>query len=284
MNTTANGPTQMWSGIAAAYATYTSPFVPTDEDIHLTESAIERWHSEHRDVVINAALLGATPRLATMKWPDRSFLLGVDSSPDVINAIWPGNIAGLRGMACANWAALPLREGSCHIAVGDGSLIAFRYPDGFHEFARSVSRVLSDDGVLILRCYIQPEKQETVDQVFQALIEGRIGNVNQFKFCLFMALQPTAQEGVCVRDVYATWASRRIQEETLVKEFGWDRAAIRGMEMWRHSDTVYTFPKLAQMRSVLQRCFAEQTIVYPVYELGERCPTFVLTPNRPRRL
>jgi len=41
----------------------------------------------------------------------------------------------------------------------------------------------------------------------------------------------------------------------------------------------YTFPTLAEARAALRDDFSEIACGLPGYELGERCPTFVLAPR-----
>jgi hypothetical protein len=109
-------------------------------------------------------LLGVTPEIAGMDWPERSSLIAVDSSLPMAQAVWPGNLPQ-RWVVCGNWLALPQREPSCHVVIADGSFNCLPYPDGFRALAKTVSRVLCSDGILVLRCYIRSRERETPEGV-----------------------------------------------------------------------------------------------------------------------
>ncbi|MCB0190031.1 MAG: methyltransferase domain-containing protein, partial [Caldilineaceae bacterium] len=120
----------------------------------------------------NALLLGVTPAIATMKWPRRSRLLAVDSSEGMLDAIWPGDEPGVRLARAGNWLTLPVKSGSCTTVIGDCSFNCVAFPTVVQQLAASVARVLKEDGVLILRLYVQPERAHSLEQYFDDLLNG----------------------------------------------------------------------------------------------------------------
>ena len=57
--------------------------------------------------------------------------------------------------------------------------------------------------------------------------------------------------------------------------------AVRTIEAYRGLNARYTFPTLEELRALFADCgFGILDIAIPRYELGVRCPTFVLTPPR----
>jgi hypothetical protein len=267
---------ETWGRVAEAYATYTSPLRPCREDIALVERAARDWERAHPDVPMRALLLGATPDVATAAWPSGSTRAAVDSSLAVIKAIWPGDVRGSRWVVCGNWVSMPRQQRSSEFVVGDGSLIAFRYPDGFRAAAAAIHDVLTDDGILVLRCYVRPDHCEDKEDVIRDLLGPGIRDINHFKFRLFLATQTSTEAGAPVREMYEFLRSR-VSEDTLRSMPGWSRAAVDGFEMWKNADTVYTFPTLTELRDVLGQFFWERAIWYPTYPLGDCCPTLVLT-------
>ena len=61
-----------------------------------------------------------------------------------------------------------------------------------------------------------------------------------------------------------------------------DAGHLTTVEVYRGSPAVYSFPTLAELRAELAADFEELSCHVPGYELGERCPTLVLSP-RPHR-
>src|SRR5262245_61791939 len=102
-----------------------SPLGPSDEDVRSMQDAI-RLHTGAAPKPTRVLLLGATPRLAEMQWPDGTMLLAVDASRDVVRGLWPGNVPGRRRVVQADWRCLPVRDAACDLAVGDGSLNCLR--------------------------------------------------------------------------------------------------------------------------------------------------------------
>ena len=267
---------QTWAGIARAYATYTSPLRPCREDLEMVERAACDWRRAHPEHPMRVLLLGVTPDIATLAWPPESTLVALDSSRAVITALWPGDVRSRRSAACANWLAMPLRARSCDFVTGDGSLNAFRYPDGWRAAAAAIRHVVADTGVLVIRCYVRPDEPEGPDAVIADLVGPGIADINHFKFRLFLAMQQTTEAGSPVREIHRFLRSR-VSEEMLRSMPGWSRAAVDGFELWRNADTVYTFPTLAEVRDVLGQCFRERAVRFPSYVLGNCCPTLLLT-------
>lgn len=265
-----------WAGVAEAYATYTSPLRPCRDDVEVVERAVWDWARAHPGQSMRALLLGATPDLATANWPAGATLVAVDSSMSVIKAIWPGDVCTRRWAACGNWLSLPLRDCSCDIVVGDGSLNAFRYPDGWRAAAAAIRDALSERGVLVIRCYVRPHRPEEPEDVIRDLVGPGIADINHFKFRLFLAMQGSIEAGAPVREIYR-FLRCRVTDGALRSMPGWSPAAVEGFELWRNADTVYTFPTLSEVREVLGPFLCERGVSFPSYALGDCCPTLRLT-------
>jgi hypothetical protein len=271
-----------WHRLASCYPALGWPLRPSGEDIRLMEEAVANWAASQPAVSLNALLLGVTPEIATMRWPAESSLTAVDGSPAMVRIVWPGDIPVKRRVVCSNWLALPLQDASCGVVIGDGSMNCLPYPNGYRRLAEEVRRVLSPDGIYILRCYIQPVAQESPDQVFADSFHSEaVPSFHHFKFRLLMAMQQSTQTGIAVDDVYRYWTDRKIDTALLTSRAGWEKSAIDTIELYRQSATVHSFPSLAEYRSVLGEFFDEISFSSLPCTLGERCPILVLRP-RPR--
>ena len=272
-----------WGGVGRAYAALGPPLRPSAADIAFMESAAASWSATHRRPP-RALLLGVTPQIAQMRWPPGASLVAADNSIPMMRAVWPGSVAGQRGAVCSNWPCLPLRASSRDLVLGDGSFSCLRYPNGFRAVAAEVRRVLRDDGMLILRCYIQPVQPERKEDLVADLLRGGIPSFHWFKYRLLMAMQQSTERGVPVDEVYRYWAGLNIDEAALVARTGWDAPGIRMIELYRGTPTVHTFSTLAEMRAVLGEFFEEIDISATSEVMGDRCPILLARPrSKPRR-
>jgi hypothetical protein len=266
--------TSYWDHFAAAYANLGGPLRPSGEEIGLIEGIVREWTESRRIASPRALLLGATPAIAAMNWPAKTRLTGVDDSFPMAKSVWPGNVPGERAMVCGNWLAMPVREASCDVAVGDGSINCLSYPEGFRALAETVSRLLRGSGLLVLRCYLQAEPRESAEELHDEALRGSIGSFHTFKLRLLMALQRSAQAGIAVEDVYR-WVRRHVDLSSLPERTGWSRASVETLEFYRDSATVYAFPTLDELRSELLPRFEEAALHVPTHEMGPRCPILV---------
>jgi len=271
-----------WNVLAGCYGALRPPLVPSPEEIGFMEETTAAWAASHPGIPVQALLLGVTPLIARMRWPKSSVLVAVDGSFAMVRRVWPGNVAGVRGAVQGDWLALPLREHSCHVVIGDGSIncLGLIYPEGFRRLAEAVFRALDGDGIFLLRCYLQPDVQERPEDVFEATFHAPIPTFNEFKFRLLMAVQQSAREGLVVNEVYRYWASLNVDATELASRTGWDQSAIEMMELYRGAQTVYTFTTRSELLSVLCEFFDVASISTSPSYLGRRCPILVLRPRR----
>lgn len=242
------------------------------------EAAAAGWSDGPARRPPQALLLGATPQIASMRWPQGTTLIAADHSLPLIEAIWPGNTPS-RQIAGAEWTELPLPDGCCDIAIGDGSLACVRYPDGMRAVASEVRRVLRQGGKFITRVYLRREVSEHKEDLVEELLRGEIPSFHWFKFRLLMAMQESVEQGVAVEDVYRYWVSLKIDAQALSERTGWDANGIRMIELYRDANTVYAFPTLHEMRALLSEHFGEITISMPSPVMGDRCPILEALPR-----
>ena len=273
-------PGSYWGKVAARYAQMDSPLRPSAEDIRFFEETAGAYALRHPQERNRALLLGVTPDIAAMRWPLSFSLLGIDESNEMVKGLWPGDVPGQRWAVNGNWLSLPKRPSSCDIVIGDGSMNCLRYPDGHRAFARSVRDALKREGIFILRCFTQTERQEGPDQVLEDAMRGEIPTFTQFRFRLLMAMQPSTGEGIAVNRVYRFWTSHAPTESLLLSRTGWPKSDIDVIELYRDGGAVHTFPTLAECRSTLSEFFDEISVSFPTYYAGDRCPRLVLTPRR----
>jgi ubiquinone/menaquinone biosynthesis C-methylase UbiE len=208
----------------------------------------------------------------------RARLIAVDNSPHMIEALWPAEAGTAAEAVCGDWRAIPLPDGSADIALADGSLNLLKYPEGYDEVLGELRRVLRPRSRIAIRCFVQPAQRESCSEIWENANAGRVGNFHILKWRLLMALRRNGTPAVRIGDAYEeVHRASNGELPALARRFGWSVEEVQTIAVYRGSDTCYTFPT----RDQFQACFAQAgfalvNCVTPAYELGERCPTFVL--------
>lgn len=222
-------------------------------------------------------VLGTTPELCRLGVELGSRIIAVDSSADMCRALWLGDARATDTTICADRRQIPLPAKSVDFVLADGSLSMLPFPGGYASLLSELRRLLRPGGGCSFRCFVKPDPNETVDQVFEALLRGEMGNFHVLKWRMAMALQPDAEAGVAVGSVWQEFSRMWKDPSLLADRFQWPLAEVRTIEVYRNVDTRYTFPTLAQYHETfVTRDFHVVETVTPSYELGERCPSFVL--------
>lgn len=272
--------TDHWNEHARRWQHFGPPLRPLPVDVAVVEDLAERHAKSIAGDMFSAVLLGVTPELAAMQWPERTRLLGLDRCPDMIAGLWPRDSVPMEARAVqGDWSAIPHQPGSIDMVVGDGCYVLLPYPEIYNAVSAEVARVLKPDGRFSIRVFVRPEKRERPEQVMADLREGHIGSFHAFKWRLAMSLHGTLDEGVCVGDIWAYWNANRIDDAILADRFGWTEGSIQTIHAYRDVDTRYHYPTLAEIRKHFSGYFEEVSCHIFDYELAERCPTFVLKPR-----
>ena len=263
-----------WNTHAQQWQWIGSPLRPAAEDIRIAEAALGKWQARAGKKSIAVALLGVTPETADMTWPAPAQLVAVDHTEAMIRALWRREAA-----ICADWTALPLASASQDVVVGDGCFCVLETGRDYRKLAREMRRVLRDDGVVVMRFFIRPDRAETLKQVTDTLDRGGIGNFHAFKWRLAMSLHGELEDGVRLNEIWDAWNKACPDARALAAKLKWRIEEIRTIDAYRGAHGRYTFPTLGEVRRLLAQDFNEVSCSFPGYELGERCPTLVLQPR-----
>lgn len=272
-----------WNQHARQWQFVGPPLRPTREDVdlfvRLVDEGLPRTRTPGRPP--RAALLGVTPELASMRWPEGMRLAAFDRCPGMLTEIWPGaSLAPSAAAVRADWRELPVADGTFDVVVGDGCYTLVDSVAGYRALGAAVARTLAPDGAFVMRFFVRPETPEVLADVFAALRAGRIGSFHAFKWRLAMALHGTLDEGVRVAAVWKAWHEHEGDADGLAARLGWRVAEVRTIDAYRQADARYTFPTLAEAREILALHFVEETCCFARYELGDRCPTLRLRRRR----
>ncbi len=254
-----------------------SPLCPAPDDVNLMEALLRDVSQTTNGGPLCALLLGVTPELTRMSWPQQTRLLALDRNREMVQMVWPRRYLSLPAVAvCSDWRALPIRDANVHVVVGDGCYSQLESAECYQEVSAEVCRVLRPGGHFVMRFFVRPDPAESTAEVFADLASGRIGNFHILKLRLAMALNDRVDVGVQLGDIWEAWNAEGLNAELLSRQLNWPRAAISTIDAYRDLETRYTFPTLQELRARLSNHFVELACHIQGYELGERCPTLLM--------
>lgn len=263
-----------WEQHARQWRYVGGPLRPCEEDVRIMERLVRSHRQGH---ALLALLFGVTPELAAMRWPEGTRLLAVDRSEGMIRDVWPHSGLDVAAHVIrGDWNALPIRDGSLDLVIGDGFYTPLNYPRDYLRLGSELFRVLRPGGHYLIRVFIRPDRPETLEAVRQDFLAGRIISFHAFKWRLAMALHGSLDAGVRLADIWDQWQVMRREADRQGLKPDWPEAEVATIDAYRGVATRYTFPTLAELRDILRPHFIEQECHFPAYELGERCPILLL--------
>ncbi len=259
------------------------PLRPAPQDVDFCRRAVADAFGETATPASRALLLGVTPEVATMPWPEGSGLLALDSSAAMIRNVWPHGSVTNATVALGDWTRMPVRDEAYDIAIGDGSLGSLTYPEPLLTFIRELRRVLRDGGTLVTRVFARPESPDSVAAIFEDVLSGRSRNFNLFRWRLAMALHGDLAAGTRYGDVWDAWHDHVADPHALASELGWDPHVLQIMEGYKGAEFRTIFPTIRELRELLAEWFEPTACFVPEYEDGDRYPTLVFRARPGRR-
>ena len=263
-----------WQENARRWQHLGPPLRPSAQDIGFNSDIVQEWGRHHGTPRV--LLLGVTPEIYNLPWPEGTSFLAVDHSQAMIDAVWPGPKEATQ---CIDWFSLQLPDNSRDIVLCDGGLPLIAYPHKQQQLVRILQAILSDQGLCILRLFVPPPQQESPDAVLSDLLEGKISNLNILKLRLGMSLMKSTAEGVAVGMIWQLIHEVAPDLERLASRIGWSVEHMLVINAFRGSADRFYFVTVTQVTDLF--CdnpggFEVHRLRVPSYDLGERCPTIVL--------
>lgn len=267
-----------WPRIARNWRHIGPPLRPSGEDVTAFGRLIADWTHENPGDVPRGLILGVTPELHDLPWPDRERLHAADHTPEMITYVWPG--AAERALRC-DWRHIPLANGSVDIAMCDGGLHLVPGEGGQTQLASHLARLVAAGGLVAFRLFLPPERREPVEAVLEDLLDGRIANLNQLKLRLGCALMESSEKGVALRDVWSCLDQLAGADgwQGLSARLGWDQDHLAAIDSYRDSPARYHFVSEEQAIALFTEAtggaFILERTTRPDYPMGGLCPTVV---------
>ncbi|AXQ29001.1 methyltransferase domain-containing protein [Solimonas sp. K1W22B-7] len=267
----------VWTRHSGQWQRIGSPLKPLPEDARRALSLVQPALAE-AGLPSKVLVLGVTQELVQLPWPAGGRLLAVDHSGPMIASLWRPSTAVSSEVLRARWQELPLPDASVTAIVGDGSLNALPSLAGIPAVLSEARRVLRPAGLMALRCFIRPDRQESLEAVRDAALQGQVGSFHALKWRVAMALPADAGFSVAVTDILASFEQLFPDRDELARRAGWPRESTDTIEAYRGTDTRYCFPTLAALAEVAAPHFSIVEQRCGEYELAERCPTLCFRP------
>ncbi len=263
-----------WGQFALLWRVMGPPLRPSQQEVGFYAEAAGEWMRLGGSPRV--LLLGVTPEIYHLPWPEGTDFLAVDHTQAMIDHVWPGPPEAVRR---AEWLDMGLPTASRDIVFCDGGLNLLKYPDEQKRLAHAIGDVLSDGGLCVLRLFVPPPQREEPGAILDDLLAGRIPNLNVLKLRLWMALRQSADEGVALRAVWRTVHDAAGDLEALAARIGWPVDHMLAINAYRESPAQYYLPTADEVTELFcgDKCgFDLRRVCAPDYELGRQCPTIVL--------
>jgi SAM-dependent methyltransferase len=186
-----------WNYSIEVYKRMGSPWRPSQPEIAIMGNRVARWMGERAGKEkIQALVLGITPEIVNMAWPDQTRLIAVDSSEAMIREFQPAEHVDERRFIQGDWMNPPFRSHQFDVIIGDGVFSIPDYPDGYRNLARIISEILKPGGLFLTRVHTQSEPKEHLEEIAAAYCSGKIVDYHQLRFRLITAMQSNTCQGV----------------------------------------------------------------------------------------
>jgi SAM-dependent methyltransferase len=246
--------------MSARYAAYTPPLRISQTEWNAYIELISQWHAEKRDssLLPKVLVMGATPDFYGFPWASGTDLLAVDHSSDMLAAIWPGNP---EQRLCQDWTTMDLPDASRDVVLCDGGFTFINHPEPLQQLAENVARIMAPGGRFITRLFVNAVRQETPAELFAALEQGNLANINELKLRLWLALNSTLNSnlnggertGVRLADVWRCFSAQYPSAGTLAERSAWPESEWHLMKAYEGTTDTYYFPSVEQISQAFQQ-------------------------------
>jgi|SRR5579864_1207328 len=254
------------------------PLSPSAEDIRYYERKAQGCaDSQGNSFPLNALLLGVTPGIVSMRWPEGTSLVAVDWSGGMFRSAWPRQGAPVGAAAViGDWRELPFAPARFDFAAGDGCYTALgSFQDGARLNAE-LHRSLRPGGLLSIRCFCRPETPLRIERLFEELAAGQVRNLDLLRWLTAMAVHGNSRGGVALQSVWKVWNERFPDLSALKAQFGWTEDAFANLERWSKLNMRYSFATLGELRGLAAPHFELLEHEIPDYEWGECFPRLLM--------
>ena len=266
-----------WSEISEIWKQVGAPLRPSKEDLEFIKLKLNQL--DRKLDCLKVLVLGVTPEYYHLPWPDDTDLRAVDHTKEMIKELWPGP---KESAECCEWTNLPFETSSVDLILCDGGLHLLPYPDDQKKLVNEIRRVLCPGGIFMLRLFLPPEHEQSVESIFSNLLDGKIDNLNELKLQLWAALQENKRDGVNLHNVWTAVHEITPDLGTLASKMNRPVKHAEVLNTYKESDKKYYLISLTDVIDLFTKSpggFKVKKVDKTSYRLGERCPTVTFERN-----
>lgn len=223
------------------------PLRPSAGNLMAFQTVIDDWTNAHPGRTPRALVLGATPELWSLAWPDRDKVSMVEPDPERAEQIWPGPESSRR---VARWVTIGPGDGLFDIVLCDAGLHTLAYPNVQTNLRRHLAAVMPTGSLLAVRLIAPPAQREPTVSVASELWAGNIGDMSQLLIRLSHSLQQSPTVGVRDSAVWLKFCGLCKDWDTLLARTGWSPMSLAIAERYRFSPVNHYFVSPAEVLEV----------------------------------
>jgi SAM-dependent methyltransferase len=263
---------------------FVPPLAPCEEDVAWYEAQARNCAESREGGGLVALLLGVTPGIATMRWPDDTTLVAVDWAAGMLGNVWPRHGTPARAQPLrGDWRELPFASRSVDFVVGDNLYMTMGSVDESVRLNREVGRVLRPGGRYCQRSLGRTDRAVPAEELFENLRSGRVRHLDFFRFLLAMAVQGASREGVALDQVWRLWNQRMADAASLGDGFDWAELGLANLETWRGSVGRYCFLSQSEAIELAEPLFDVLETDKPNYEWRDHVSRLVMRRRSPKQ-
>ena len=248
------------------------PLRPPQEVANLFDKLVNATN-KNTNKPFELILLGVTPELALINWPDNISLKAFDQSKEMIANVWQYNPKINSSVHLSTWQSLPLVSHTIDSIIGDGCTTQLSDKDTFDLLFNELHRVLKAEGHIFLRCFIRPDETESLSKISEDALGGKIKFFGSLKWRIAMSLVSHHKNMfISVNEIYKSFNELFPDREKLSAHTQWPIDMINTIDSYLGSLMQYNFPTLNEFEAMLPNTIKIREVSYGSYELSERCP------------
>jgi SAM-dependent methyltransferase len=251
------------------------PLTPAEEDIAWYEAKVADCARSVGVRPLRAVLLGVTPGIATMRWPQATSLLAVDWAQGMVEHVWPrARLREHTDVVRADWRRLPLAAESVDLVLGDGCYAAMGTLSGARHLNLEIRRILRPGGWYCMRAFSRSDEASSIPGLFHELEQGRVDNLDLFRWRLAMLVHGESEEGVALGKVWRIWQDHRREARSDPRRWSADQRL--NMARWENVEARFSFPSMRELRGLAEPGFELVSCEQPGYASAEHFPRILL--------
>jgi SAM-dependent methyltransferase len=263
-----------WPAVAPVWKQLASPLRPVEADLGFIRKAVSLFGLTV-DLPPRVLIMGVTPEVYHLPWPDGSSVRAIDWTPRMIENVWPGP---REHVTLGDWREMDFAPRTFNIVTCDGGIHTLDYPAGQRKTFCHLARIVAPGGLFITRLFVPPAIRETPAKVLDDLFANRIPDLNCLKLRLGMAIQNDPREGAALRQVWQTLREATPDWPTLADRLNWPLDHLLAIDAYRDTDARYFFVPEKELTAMLcedSGWFEFVSAETPTYEMGAQCPTVI---------